>query len=111
MNGRELVYELSTFDDDGREVSMTSAPDATALITMQSGLAPLLNGGSCLTTSMIRFEACIDDAKAQSGYLFDPRYSNRVMIGTRTIGVKSTELASADRLLFRLPTRGGDAML
>lgn len=108
VNGKSLIYEFSTFDSDSSGVPMTSAPDATAMVMMKSGLAPFLTGGSPLITSMIRFQVRADDAKARTGYIFDPKIDHRIVIGPRTLGVKSVDLAAAARLLIRLPTQGGD---
>lgn len=103
-----ILYEFSAFDSDDKGVEMTSPPDATALIMMKNGVAPLINGGSPLITSMIRFAVRADDGTAQVGTVYNPRYANRLIISTRTIGMKPSDLAGALHLLIRLPTKGGE---
>lgn len=107
VNAKSLIYEFSTFDSGNSGVAMTSPPDTTAMVMMKNGLAPLLTGGSPLITSMIRFQVRADEAKARTGYIFDPKFENTIVIGPRTLGVKSVDLASAATLLVRLPTHGG----
>jgi len=95
-----LIYEFNAFDGNENGVPMTSQPDALALRLMSQNLLPV--------GPVIRFLARVDQESAKTGTVFNPKYSNALSIGAKTTGMNSTQMAAAQRLLVRLPLRGGD---
>lgn len=95
-----LTYEFATFDKERRGVEMTSMPDANSLKMMGRRALP--------TGPFIRFQARMDDEPAKRGFAAGPDYANVLVVDSETAGVNSADLAVAERLLIRLPTRGGE---
>lgn len=83
-----------------KAVEMASRPDAYSLKLMDKGLLP--------AGPVIRFQARLDANPAVMGLAINPRYANVLSIGMKSPGVNSADMASAGRVLIRLPTRGGD---